>query len=72
MLAQTRAARLMHGYRGDPALDVEAVVRALVALGRLAVDLSDIVDSVDVNPFLAMPQGAMALDGLIVLQQRQT
>ena len=72
MLAQTRAARLIGGYRGGPALDVEAVVRALVALGRLAVDLADVVDSVDVNPFLAMPQGAVALDGLIVLQQRQT
>jgi acetyltransferase len=72
MLAQTRAARLMHGYRGGPALDLEAVVRALVALGRLAVDLADVIDSVDVNPFVAMPQGAMALDGLIVLQQRQT
>jgi acetyltransferase len=72
MLAQTRAARLMHGYRGGPALDVEAIIQALRALGRLAVDLADVVDSVDVNPFMAMPQGGMALDGLIVLQQRQT
>jgi acetate---CoA ligase (ADP-forming) len=72
MLAQTRVGRLMQGYRGGPALDVEAVVGALVALGRLAVDLADVIDSVDVNPFTAMPQGAVALDGLIVLQQQQS
>lgn len=69
MLAQTRAARLLHGYRGGPALDVEAVAQALVALGRLAVDLADVIDSADVNPFMVMPQGGVALDGLIVLQQ---
>ena len=41
-----------------------------MALGRLAVDLADIVQSVDINPFVALPQGGMALDALIVLQQR--
>ena len=39
MLERTRGAKLLHGFRGAPALDVEAVVDALVALGRLGVDL---------------------------------
>ena len=43
MLARMRGATLLQGYRGAPALDVDAVVDALVALGRLAVDLEDIV-----------------------------
>jgi hypothetical protein len=58
------------GYRGAPAYDTDAVVDALVALGRLAVDVGDVVQSVDINPFVALPQGGMALDALIVLQQR--
>ncbi len=70
MLAQTRVARLLAGYRGGPALDAEVVVQAVVALGRLAVDLGDVIDSVDVNPFMSLPQGGLALDGLLVLQRK--
>ena len=69
MLARMRGAKLLQGYRGSAGLDVEAVVDALVALGRLAVDLEDVIQSVDINPFVALPQGGMALDALIVLQQ---
>jgi acetyltransferase len=70
MLARMRGARLLAGYRGSPALDGDALVNALVALGRLAVDLEDVVQSVDINPFVALPQGGLALDALIVLQRR--
>ena len=69
MLAQTHAGRLLQGYRGSPVLDSEAVVDAIKALGRIAQDLGDVLQSVDVNPFVVMPQGkgALALDGLVVL-----
>jgi acetyltransferase len=72
MLARTRAGRLLQGYRGGPALDLDAVANALVGLGRLATDLEDVIESVDINPFVALPQGqgGMALDGLIVLRRR--
>jgi acetate---CoA ligase (ADP-forming) len=70
MLARMRGAKLLAGYRGMPALDVDALVDALVALGRLAVELEDVVQSVDINPFVALPQGGLALDALIVLQRQ--
>jgi acyl-CoA synthetase (NDP forming) len=70
MLARMRGARLLAGYRGTPALDVDALVDALVALGHLAAELEDVVQSVDINPFVAMPQGGLALDALIVLQRQ--
>jgi acetate---CoA ligase (ADP-forming) len=74
LLSRLRGARLLHGYRGAPAVDVEAVVDALVALGQLAMDLDEldlehVVESVDINPFLALPRGGMALDALIVLKR---
>ena len=69
MLARMRGAKLLEGYRGGASLDVEAVVDALVALGRLAIDLEDVIQSVDINPFVALPRGGLALDALIVLQQ---
>ena len=59
----------MAGYRGSAALDMEAVVDALVGLGRLASDLECVVESIDVNPFVALPKGGCALDALIVLRR---
>ncbi len=72
MLEQTHAGRLLKGYRGSPALDVDSVVAAIVALGRIATDLGDVVQSIDVNPFVVLPngQGGMALDALVVLEKR--
>jgi acyl-CoA synthetase (NDP forming) len=70
MLGSLRSAKLLHGYRGGPARDIEAAVDALVALGQLALDLEDVVESVDINPFAALTQGGLALDALIVLRQR--
>jgi hypothetical protein len=71
MLARTRAGALMDGYRGAGPLDREAVVAALVGLGQLAADMKDSIESVDINPFAALPrgEGGMALDGLVILRR---
>jgi acyl-CoA synthetase (NDP forming) len=70
MLERTDAGRLLGGYRGAPAADRESVLAALLALGRLAHDLRDEVESIDINPLVALPRGlgAIALDALIVLR----
>jgi acyl-CoA synthetase (NDP forming) len=72
LIARTRAGQLMSGCRGSGPLDLEAVVAALVGLGQLAADLGDVVESVDINPFVALPrgQGGLALDALVVLRRR--
>jgi acyl-CoA synthetase (NDP forming) len=72
LIARTRAGKLMGGYRGSGPLDLEAVVAALVGLGQLAADLGDVLESVDINPFVALPrgQGGLALDALVVLRRR--
>jgi acyl-CoA synthetase (NDP forming) len=66
MIGRTHAARLMAGYRGAAALDAGALVDALVALGRVAEDLADVVQSIDINPFVVLPRGGLALDALFV------
>jgi len=43
-------------------------VSALVGLSHLAQDLGERLESIDVNPLVATPTGALALDGLIVLK----
>jgi acetyltransferase len=66
LIERTHAARLLRGYRGGAALDADAAVQALVALGRIAEDLADVVQSIDINPFVVLPRGGLALDALFV------
>jgi acetate---CoA ligase (ADP-forming) len=68
MLERTRAGRLLRGYRGGAPLDADAAIEALTALGRLADDLGDVIEAVDINPFVVLPKGGMALDGLVILR----
>jgi hypothetical protein len=43
----------------------------MLALARLAHHLDDRIESIDINPFVALPagQGALALDALVVLRE---
>jgi acyl-CoA synthetase (NDP forming) len=67
-IAETRMARLLAGYRGRGAGDVEALADSMVSLGRLAMDFGDILESVDINPLLVQNNGVYALDGLVVMK----
>ncbi|WP_418279832.1 acetate--CoA ligase family protein [Halorubrum sp. DTA98] len=60
------AAPLLSGYRGRPEGDVDALVDAVRAVGDLLVERPAITE-IDVNPVLVSPDGAIALDGLVVL-----
>jgi acyl-CoA synthetase (NDP forming) len=66
-LHQLRTAKLLTGFRGAPTADVEAVAKAVLAIGRLMRTTPGIVE-IDVNPLMvfAKGQGATALDALIV------
>ncbi len=72
MIARTKASKLLAGYRGAPPCDIESIVNAIVALSELTHDLGDDVESIDINPFVALPKGqsAVALDGLVVLRAK--
>jgi acyl-CoA synthetase (NDP forming) len=69
MIGTTRAATLLAGARGQPPADLEALAAAIVALSRAAAEAGDTLESIDVNPFLALPAadgGGMALDAVVV------
>lgn len=68
MVRATRARALLEGFRGRKPGDVDALCDALVNLGRLARDLGDVIEAVDVNPLLVREQGVVALDALVVLR----
>jgi acyl-CoA synthetase (NDP forming) len=57
--------RLLGEFRGEAAVDRDALAELLVGLGRLAVDRPDIA-SVDVNPLIITADGApVAVDALV-------
>ena len=66
MLDRLRGSRILTGVRGRPAVDREAIVRLIVALGRLGCDRADLLE-VDLNPVIASPSGVIAVDALVVL-----
>jgi acetyltransferase len=66
MLDELNCRRILDGVRGGPALDVDAVATSLAALSRFAWAARDIVQEVDINPVFVLPQGAIAVDALIV------
>ncbi|MEX0923362.1 MAG: acetate--CoA ligase family protein [Rhodovibrionaceae bacterium] len=68
-LARTRVSKLLEGYRGGAKLEPEKVVDALLALGRMAGDLGERLESIDINPLVGTADGRLlALDGLVVLR----
>lgn len=68
LISSTRASVLLNGYRGNGPYDRQAVIEALVAVGRLASDAGEAIETLDINPFVALPagQGGFALDALVI------
>ncbi|MEO7689249.1 MAG: bifunctional acetate--CoA ligase family protein/GNAT family N-acetyltransferase [Sphingomonas sp.] len=64
MIAATRVARLLAGYRDVAPADVTAVIRTLNALSAIAVDFPDVIE-LDINPLLTNDKGVVALDARI-------
>ncbi|RZU75483.1 acyl-CoA synthetase (NDP forming) [Micromonospora kangleipakensis] len=61
LLARLRGAALLAGFRGRPAVDLDALADVIVAVSRVAAAHPEIAE-LDLNPVLATPHGAVALD----------
>jgi acetyltransferase len=68
LIARTRIARLLAGYRHVPAVSIAAVSDVLVAVSSLVCRFPEIA-GMDINPLLADPDGVLALDARIVLDR---
>jgi acetate---CoA ligase (ADP-forming) len=68
MIGELRAAPVLRGLRGRPSVDLAALAKALATLSRFAAAQGPALKSLDVNPFLVLPegQGALALDAVVV------
>ncbi|MCK5361821.1 MAG: acetate--CoA ligase family protein, partial [Gammaproteobacteria bacterium] len=71
MVLELKGRAILEGTRGRGPYDLQALFTALARLSRFAADHADAIESVDINPFLVLPQGqgAVALDALVVPRQ---
>jgi succinyl-CoA synthetase beta subunit len=69
MIAEVRGLKVLAGYRGKPAGDLDALARAVVALSQLALD--ETVAEAEINPLIVRPagQGVIAVDALAKLNE---
>lgn len=70
LVKQTRASRLLSGYRGSAPADTAAFEEIAVCLSQLCEAYSEQIEAIDLNPVAVLPkgQGACVLDALIVLK----
>jgi acetyl coenzyme A synthetase (ADP forming)-like protein len=61
MVRSIRGAPLLLGHRGAPACDVRAVEDVLLRVARLADEVPQVAE-MDLNPLIASPRGAVAVD----------
>lgn len=68
-LTRLKAAAVLRGVRGAPPVDLAAIAAVVAAIGAQMRANPAIVE-IDVNPLVAYPQGALALDALVVCKSQ--
>lgn len=61
MLGSLKVHRLLTGFRGDPAVDVEALTDVVHRLNALVEDVPELAE-IDLNPVIASPSGVLCVD----------
>jgi acetate---CoA ligase (ADP-forming) subunit beta len=67
MVGRLKARRLLEGYRGSVAVDMEELTRVLVLFSQLVMDLEDLIESVDLNPLVCKGSRCVIADARIML-----
>ena len=70
MIAEVKGARLLQGFRGLPAADVDALAETLVRVSHLGTQLEGRLAELDINPLMVLPvgQGVKAADAVAVFR----
>jgi acyl-CoA synthetase (NDP forming) len=68
MLEELKGRALLEGVRGSLPRDKDALVEILVKVSRLAYEMEDLIQEMDINPLIvqARGDGAVAADALFV------
>lgn len=70
MLRELNAFPLLDGYRGSPKTDLASVCKTIVGITDALTAAPETVREIEVNPLLVTPDGALALDALLITDSR--
>ena len=59
---------MLHGHRGAPGADLEAIARAIEGVAAASAALGPDLDAIEVNPLIARPDGVVAVDALLLFR----
>jgi acetyltransferase len=71
MIDELQGSRLLHGVRGQPPADLDAIADVLLSMSRLLVACPEI-EEIDVNPLLVFEDGAAAVDARAIVRRQKT
>ncbi len=69
LLDGLRVRPLLDGWRGAPAVDIDALADVIAAFSQIAIEIGDVVDAVEANPVIASHRGVVAVDALLISHQ---
>ena len=67
-LTMLRAYPILQGYRGQQAVDIDAIVDCVMALQQFVGEYQTQLQQIEINPLLCCADGAVAVDALIEMQ----
>jgi len=67
MVTEVKAYPILKGYRGQPSVDIGAIVDILLKTSRLVMDHLEIKE-LDLNPIMVYKKGAKTVDARIILE----
>lgn len=67
MIDSLKGAALLKGHRGSPPVDLAGLIRLIVDFSGLVMDLSDGIESIDLNPVKCSRKGCVVADARILL-----
>ena len=67
MISEVKAYPILRGYRGQPPLDINMIVKILLSTSRLVMDHQEIKE-LDLNPIMVYEKGAKTVDARIILE----
>ncbi|MEM1695529.1 MAG: acetate--CoA ligase family protein [Desulfurococcaceae archaeon] len=68
MIEEIKSASILNGYRGQPPVDKHAIADIIVKTSKL-LDENPEIESIDLNPVIAYPKGAIAVDVRVIISK---
>jgi len=56
MISEIKGRALLEGFRGMERADIESLIKVIIQIAQMAVDLKDVLISLDLNPLMVLPK----------------